>query len=276
MFFNSKSKNKILDINGLKLKVNLRDGGGLAYLDRESFEEKESLFYNILSNTFDFAIDVGANYGFISLLLSKKMNCKKVISIEPNPILIHYIKANIDLNFIRNIEVIEAVCGEKEENSHLFSINDKETQDSRVIGDNKDWRIISQKMISLETILQNNAFKFVFCKIDTQGYEYKIIKGAEQYLTNNSNWLIKCEFAPYWIEKQGGDPSLFLEYLIINYEVHEMPKRILFQSKKISDFLLRPISIDDISSFINYLISLNSSKLGWVELLIMPKNKAYV
>ena len=58
--------------------------------------------------------DVGANVGFYSLLASKLVNAGRVISFEPSPRNISYLKKHIELNRLRNVTLLETAVGDKD------------------------------------------------------------------------------------------------------------------------------------------------------------------
>jgi FkbM family methyltransferase len=263
---------KVISISDFKLLVNWKDGGGRAYSERGSFEEISNPLYRLLKNT-ELAIDVGANYGFISVILANQTLPGKLILIEPNTDLAPYINENMRLNHAKDYELISAICGEEEKSDIIFNVLPNQSQDSRVVGENKDWKPINQKMISLGGLLKREKPANFFIKIDTQGYEFPIFKGMEEVLLQHKDWLIKTEFAPNWLEKQGTDPSDFLRYLTERYEVSEFPKRVLYYTDSINDFFVKPIKSSGANDFVNYVVDLNGSKMGWVDLILRSKSK---
>ena len=53
-----------------------------------------------------------------------------------------------------------------------------------------------------------------FLKIDTQGHEYQVLKGAEGLLKGkNPIDIIHMEFSPGLLRQQGTDPGELLEYI---------------------------------------------------------------
>ena len=52
--------------------------------------------------------------------------------------------------------------------------------------------------------------------------------------------MLRCEFAPYWMENQGFSPVIELEWLFVNFQVFEAPLRTLWNTK-LNEALKRPI-----------------------------------
>lgn len=171
------------------------------------FLEKE------LSET-DIFYDIGANVGYYSLLVSKI--CDKVISFEPLPNNLFYIKQHLKLNNIQNVTLIEAAVldvkgfsnfsiGLRPSTSHI-------TQSSNAIKVKtvKIDELVKEEIIAPPTIM----------KIDIEGSEFLALKGAsdtikkykpkifleihgEDLMEKCSNLLKKLGYANKIIEKEG-------------------------------------------------------------------------
>lgn len=66
----------------------------------------------------DVVVDMFAGVGPYSILIARKGKPSKVIAIDKNPEAVHYLKENISLNSVRNIEAIE---GDAREEARKFS-----------------------------------------------------------------------------------------------------------------------------------------------------------
>ena len=271
LFPNGLKKN--LKIGEISLIINELDSGGLYYDSRKSYEELSSKLYDLIYEEYKpkIFLDIGANYGFISLISSLKIPSAKIIAVEAGKSLTPYIIENFRNNNIREGEVLNAICGEKDENTFNFSINPNTSQDNRVIGDNPAWKIEQVPMISIDTILKDcKDNEPVFIKIDTQGYEERVFKGGENFFHRNGNYLIKTEFAPYWLKSQGTNPEDFLSSLVDRFDVAELPATIPFFTESINDLFLNKIKKDNIALFLRHIENLSKNQHGWVDLLLRP------
>jgi len=263
------------DINGVKLTINALEKGGQAYFNRGSYQEVLDPLYQLILKEYNpnLVIDVGANYGFISVLYAKIFKRAKVIAIEPSKVLCKYIDLNKKNNSCNNIEIVEAICDASYGEMKGFSINPVHSQDNRVDAPSSLWRKENVITTSLDTIIEaETELDFAFIKIDTQGFEEAVFKGGEKYLKNNSNWIIKTEFFPNYLQVQGTDPKLLLNDLISNYDVIDLPGILSFKEQNISNLFRNKLSHDDVDQFIEYLIKFNHSGIGWTDLLIKPKS----
>jgi len=259
---------KEIDINGIKLDILSGVNDYNYYSQRTVFEEKSSLLYSLIKeeNFINF-IDIGANYGFISLLIKLQIPDINCITIEADPRLTNIIKNNFNKNNANLPIIINSVASDENTSSHIFSINPNSTLDNRVNMDN--WKKLNIQSITIDKIIVN--YKLTgksFFKIDTQGYEMHILKGMEHFLQNNNDWCIKMEFAPKWLESQNSNPLELLKYLALHYEFAEFPARVQFNTPSIDELFRYKINESELSDFLNYVVSLNRDGLGWVDLIV--------
>lgn len=259
--------NKTLNVNDVHLMIEASDPGGKHYKTKGSYEELSNPLYAEISSEFNptLTIDVGANYGFTGIVFARAFPSSKVILIEPSGKLCRYINYNFKLNNISNFEVIHAICGSFSCKQMTFSINPMNSQDNRVIAESSDWHTEIVPTITLNDVIQQHFREgFIFIKIDTQGYEEYVFRGSS-FLYEHSNWIIKTEFAPYWLRSQGTNPVAFLKKLTETFQVVELPVRTRYRDSLKN---LNKLHQSDVSEFINYIQSLDANNRGWCDLLI--------
>lgn len=263
----------IKNIDDIKLQVNILDPGGRCYFLMKSYIEKNNPIYKLIQNKFnsDLVVDIGANYGFTSVIFSKIFNKAKIISIEPVKKLCKYIEVNSKLNN-SNIILIRGICGDNSLIDYKYiSKNPFYSQDNRVNRPSIFWNKEKVDLVSIDKNLILLNIGFTFIKIDVQGYEYEVMKGGENYLKNYNNWIIKIEFSPFLLQSQGTNPEIFLNYLINNYDVVDISGNLNFKGN-IFDLFNYKLTLYDTDLFIKYVKSLNHKELGYIDLLIKSKN----
>lgn len=269
-------KSKVLEFGEIKLKINEVDEGGKQYDSKKSFEEITNPLYLLIENKIhpELFIDIGANYGFISIVAAKHFPKGKIIMVEPGRKLGEYIQQNMQLNGISNFEFHDAICGKEENKGIDFATNPFSSQDNRVIAPKKNWKTEKKKMVSVDGLLKDVSNTTpVFIKIDVQGFEEQVFKGSMTFLQRNNNWVIKTEFAPKWLSSQGSDPSKLLKYLVEKFQVVELPGRTGYQTKSLNELFLNPIQQQETDEFLKYIIATDRNERGWCDLLIRPKSK---
>lgn len=262
-----------IKINDLFLTIDSCDYGGTQYNSKGSFEELAIPLYTEINEIFkpDMVLDIGANYGFTGLVFARRFPDAEIVLIEPCKKLCNYIHQNFKLNSFSNIEVINAICDDTIQDRMRISINPQSSQDNRVIPAGKNWKTETVPSVTIDGIMRSKVTKrFVFIKVDTQGYEERVLRGGTALL-EGSNWLVKTEFAPHWLRSQGTDPARFLKELIDRFHVVELPKRFRFKGDSLFHILSNRIAISEVEDFINYIQSLNRNMLGWCDLMVYPK-----
>lgn len=227
--------------------------------------------YQFINNEkYDNFLDIGANYGLISILARLHSKDINIITVEADPRLIPLIKDNFRLNGLTSPTIINSIVGNTNQNGFSFSLNPRSTLDNRV--QMSSWEKVNVPMRTGQSLLTEHQISGkTFIKIDTQGYEMNILIGMKEYLKTSTDWMIKMEFAPDWLISQGTDPLRLLSYICCNYQFAEFPERIQFNTTKLDDLFSKCIYNIDLDSFLKYVISLNKHQLGWVDLIIRPK-----
>ena len=177
----------ILDAKGFKNYGNFKKTG-------------ESNFVNLIKNEINLSLDIGANIGLYTKLLLEKTN-SNVVSFEPLPEAFNELK-KIELKFSKRLKVFNLAIGENSNNLDLFYENQKSEKASLIqnleklsfIKDNNKNKI-SVEVRNLDSF--NNFFKdqkIDFIKIDTEGFEYEVLKGAQKILETHKPKFIQMEF----------------------------------------------------------------------------------
>ena len=128
----------------------------------------------------DHFVDIGANVGVYTVLASSEIGAN-TLSIEPVPDVFATLELNIAINKIDNkVTLLNIAVGEKEGiltfTSSLDTINHVATKDEIKEGD-----VIQVKVVCLDSIVETVP---IVIKIDVEGYETNVIKGAEKTIGN--------------------------------------------------------------------------------------------
>ncbi|MBG1260299.1 FkbM family methyltransferase [Nostoc commune] len=150
-------------------------GSGVHGMWLGSYEEDKQKLLTELSLEGTTVLDIGANVGFFSILLSRLVGVTgKVISFEPLPRNIEFIRQHIRLNKIDNIEIISAAVSDKIgkikfATSHLHA--------QGYLTDKGDLEVSIITLDSLDNL--NNPVSLV--KIDVEGAEANVLRGGEKF-----------------------------------------------------------------------------------------------
>jgi FkbM family methyltransferase len=163
-------------------------------IDRHFYFTKsyEELDYNYLCHTiekFDIKtfIDVGACWGLYSLRISNRFKLINVYSYEPIKKNINRLKKSILKNNFFNIKIINAAVGNND--GEIVLNVDSNFSPNYYFSPyfNGKKKIFQKETCKVKKIDSTLAIKGknLALKIDVEGYEFEVLKGAKNLLTNN-------------------------------------------------------------------------------------------
>jgi FkbM family methyltransferase len=185
----------------------------LIYPDKEGYwvnRQLGTIFYNrsysnvspdeILSKLFDIwcyrcrikagdtVVDIGAGVGDEAVIVSRIVGpAGKVIAIEANPKTFRCLEKTIAANKLRNTIIVHAaVC----DNIGEVFIEDDENHQSNRMGCGTGERVtattLDRILLDLDTTRPN------FVKINVEGAETAVLRGASRTLGSVANWVVSC------------------------------------------------------------------------------------
>jgi FkbM family methyltransferase len=117
--------------------------------------------------------DLGANVGFYTLLAAKRVTVGKVYSFEPLPRNIEYFRKHLELNRVRNAELLELAVSDV-----VGSASFREAENSSM-GHLECGGNISVRTATLDSlVLQEKILPPDVIKVDIEGAELLALKGA--------------------------------------------------------------------------------------------------
>jgi FkbM family methyltransferase len=201
---------------GLRLRAYKRDAVGRGLYRRKVHEP--NLTKLLLTRFASFAqrnfIDVGANIGYFSCLLSKLAGpAGKVLAIEPEPQNLKLLEQNITINNLRNVVVHPCALGATEGSAMLGLYKPSNRGRHSILETDAKTRI-RVPVRTLDDVARNsgkNVSSWSLAKIDVEGYEGFVIDGAKETLPRIETLVM--EFSPALLKKAGGDPASTLHTL---------------------------------------------------------------
>jgi FkbM family methyltransferase len=147
----------------------------------------------------DTVVDVGAHIGLYSLIAAKRVGSSgKVIAIEPDPENFKILKKNIFLNQLSNIEPLECAVYSAREKLKLFlpELDQGRTIFNTVMQDRAGTssNFLEVEANTLDNILVSiHTTEVSWIKIDVEGAELEVLKGAVKTLSSNKNITLVIE-----------------------------------------------------------------------------------
>jgi FkbM family methyltransferase len=211
---------------GALVQSRLPDGVVLQPFDNMPFINKE-IYLTAVYTKFrkltgdDVVLDVGAHVGVFTLMASRRV--RRVVAIEPHPFNYKLLLRNITFNKLTNVTPVNVAlsnyCGSAK--LYIAEQSGSHTIEERVVdrykvkhGFNVD-RYVEVRVKTLDNLVDELGLDEVtFIKVDAEGSELNVLKGAERTLKENEAFL---SIAAYHVPNELREISNFLRD--IGYEV---------------------------------------------------------
>ena len=176
---------EIFRVDGGLIYLNLHESAAMVQRAMRTYEPaKHALISRHLRPGMTF-IDVGANKGDFTLLAARLTGPSgRVISIEPAPENHSVLQRSIELNDYANITVLQVALSDRDGTADLQigSTSGSHTLSPEFNGS----RAVSVPTRTLDAVVADNRLASVdMLKIDVQGFELAVLRGAAQTLTSN-------------------------------------------------------------------------------------------
>ena len=205
---------------GLRLQAYKRDAVGRGLYRRKVHEPNLTKllltrFANSAQRNF---IDVGANIGYFSCLMSKLAGpAGKVLAIEPEPQNLKLLDQNLKINNLTNVVVHPCAVGASE-GSAMLGLYKSSNRGRHSIVDADAKSQIKVPVRTLDHLAKDfgqNINSWSLVKIDVEGYEGFVIEGAKETLPRIETLVM--EFSPGLLNKAGTDPASILRTLSAHF-----------------------------------------------------------
>jgi FkbM family methyltransferase len=154
-------------------------------------DHEEDIVEQFSPKTGDIVIDVGAAFGFYTIMASKRVGQQgKVVAIEPQPNILEMLNRNIKLNELTNIITLNYAVYSERGKVRLYS-------NYSIIQERAGQSLQSFIEVSADTL--DNLLRQVgideanWIKVDVEGAELEVLKGAAGILSRSSDISILVE-----------------------------------------------------------------------------------
>lgn len=161
-------------------------------------------------------IDIGAHIGKYAVSLAKIFTKIKIIAIEPNPYNIYVLVKNIRVNNLRNVFPVKVACTDVDEKQRFYISYKSGTGSLK-----SSWETIMElkiETLTLDALIKELGIQKVnIIKIDVEGFEERVLKGALKTITKHK-------------------PTIFLEIFSENYQkVYQTLNKLGYNVQQIED-----------------------------------------
>ncbi|MGA2430340.1 MAG: FkbM family methyltransferase, partial [Candidatus Acidiferrum sp.] len=164
-------------------------------------------------------LDIGAHHGFYTLLCSKRVGSGgRVVAFEPSPRERKALQLHLKLNRCRNVSVEPLALGNEDATGNLYVIEGRNTgcnslKPPTAVGDIAP---VSVRVARLDEWLRQRKLDRVdFIKVDVEGGELALLKGAAQLLERKPRPVILAEVQDVRTQPWGYRAKEIIDYLTL-------------------------------------------------------------
>jgi FkbM family methyltransferase len=184
--------------DGGKLSLNLKEHLGMFRRALRVYEREKMDAVRKLATPGSVFVDVGGNIGDFSLLAASVVGKKgRVLCFEPEPGNFQAIQRNIKLNAYTNIELYQVALSDRDGEASLYL---GVRCDYHTLLDGQSFRgagAIKVTTRDLDSLLRETGVQHVdMIKIDVEGAEMQVLKGAAETLDANPDIILLLELHP--------------------------------------------------------------------------------
>lgn len=142
-------------------------------------------------------LDVGANIGAYSILLSDIKSIVRIVAFEAMSECVNEIKKNIKRNSLEGrVNIVEIALSDKPGEARFLRTKpyggDSAILDTYLFSRHSKDQVITVKTTTLDEHIKSESASAIIMKIDVEGHELSVLRGAENLLTSSTGW-IQCE-----------------------------------------------------------------------------------
>lgn len=159
-------------------------------------------------------LDVGANFGYYSCLLGRIALRGKTVAVEANPTIYSLLVDNIHINWLGgHVKPINVAAGEKDGTLTLYRRLTRASNTSIIKIPDEDLVQYGEppserfdiKSMPIDSLLGEFSGRVDFLKVDVEGAEPLVFRGAKELIRTNPQLNIVMEWAPAQIRAAGFD-----------------------------------------------------------------------
>ncbi len=166
------------------------------------------------------ALDIGACIGLYTCVMAKLVGSEgTVAAFEPGPSNAELLKTNVYINQIKNVHFSPVALHDENKDGILYLSKDNAGDNCLYPTNGKPIEVALRKldsMISKDTFIQ-------FIKIDTQGHEIQVLRGAMETIKRQPSLVMLVEYCPCVLREAGNNPMDLIDLLNeLGFEIYGM------------------------------------------------------
>jgi FkbM family methyltransferase len=163
----------------------------------DGFENTESAFVERFLAPGMTVLDIGAHHGYYTLLASRKVGPQGIVlAIEASPREREHLRLHLRINRCKNVRIEDRALGETNGTAELFLVQGWESgcNSLRQPAISGQTQPVAVQIARLDRVLEEQQIAHVdFIKLDVEGAELSVLKGATQLLSRAPRPVILAE-----------------------------------------------------------------------------------
>jgi len=194
----------IVTTNGVRLHIDPVSHFGREIIQMGTYEPELSAVFEAVLRHGDVFVDIGANEGYFSILSSKIVGpAGRVLAVEPQSRLQPVLKKNFAENQSK-VELVPMALWDSVGQAALNLASDINTGSTSSL--TSKGRFKKQELVrttTLDALLAHHGIsKIRLLKIDAEGAEFPILRGANELFTQRRVDVLSLDFHPYHVAKE--------------------------------------------------------------------------
>lgn len=177
-----------------EIYVDLRIGSGRGLVIESAYKTGEEIVLKEFIKPGDVAYDIGAHFGFYTIAMSHFVGSNgSVFAFEPNPQVLQSLRKSFSDK--KNVHIMNVAVSDTNGESSLFVPGDASMASLKDWTDKQHGPVTQVRCstTTIETLIDSGLPFPKFIKIDIEGAELKVFKGAERLLNSNRAPIILFE-----------------------------------------------------------------------------------
>ncbi|MGH9900138.1 MAG: FkbM family methyltransferase [Pyrinomonadaceae bacterium] len=205
---------RLYDLFGFQIRLDLRD-----LIQRSIFlnvfEPEESSIVRTYLRPGQTFVDVGANIGYYTLMAARLVGeSGHVMAFEPSQYIYERLRVTVEQNRLSRVRVIQAGLSDQEGEMNLY-VQQGTGNNSPSMVANGTGIPVRVPVRPLDSYLDESGIHQVdLMKIDVEGFEPNVLRGASAHLKGGRIGAILCEFNRYWLMTNGSSPAALHQMLV--------------------------------------------------------------
>jgi FkbM family methyltransferase len=186
-----------------------------------SFERVTSRIIKNLISKVDLFIDVGAHYGYYSLLAGSTNPKCKVIAFEPVSENFQILQRNIEVNRLGNVAAVRQAVSNSERSMKMYKSTASDNCSFYPVDIVPVLDQIDVQTTSLKKVLDLHRNERTLIKIDTEGHEMQVLRGFEDALRTREDIQFVIELNPQFLKFDGVEAETLIRKIdSLGYECY--------------------------------------------------------